>query len=193
MVIQLVNNLPAMLETPVQFLGRSPGERNGYPLHYSGLENSMDYIIHEVINSRALLSDFNFRRLTLWLSTKESDLHFAEVSGPTMFWQSISYLKFIELSWKISGKDCWAHVMLMFSTCCSYVIAIFFWEENIFLCLPHFPQNFQYSPISHLFLKDYPRDIFSLLSNSLLTVKCTKLEFTVYLHKCIFPCYYYLN
>ena len=25
-------------------LGRSPGEGNGYPLQYSGLENSMDYI-----------------------------------------------------------------------------------------------------------------------------------------------------
>ena len=24
-------------------LGRTPGERNGYPLQYSGLENSMDY------------------------------------------------------------------------------------------------------------------------------------------------------
>ena len=24
-------------------LGRSPGERKGYPLQYSGLENSMDY------------------------------------------------------------------------------------------------------------------------------------------------------
>ena len=24
-------------------LGRSPGERNSYPLQYSGLENSMDY------------------------------------------------------------------------------------------------------------------------------------------------------
>ena len=24
-------------------LGRSPAEENGYPLHYSGLENSMDY------------------------------------------------------------------------------------------------------------------------------------------------------
>ena len=29
-------------------LGRSPGEKNGYPLQYSGLENSMDYIVHEV-------------------------------------------------------------------------------------------------------------------------------------------------
>ena len=25
------------------WLGRSPGEGNGYPLQYSGLENSMDY------------------------------------------------------------------------------------------------------------------------------------------------------
>ena len=29
-------------------LGRSPGEGKGYPLHYSGLENSMDCIIHGV-------------------------------------------------------------------------------------------------------------------------------------------------
>ena len=27
-------------------LGRSPGEGNGYPLQFSGLENSMDCIIH---------------------------------------------------------------------------------------------------------------------------------------------------
>ena len=27
-------------------LGRSPGEGKGYPLHYSGLENSMDCIVH---------------------------------------------------------------------------------------------------------------------------------------------------
>ena len=29
-------------------LGRSPGEGNGYPLQYSGLENSMDSIVHGV-------------------------------------------------------------------------------------------------------------------------------------------------
>ena len=27
-------------------LGRSPGEGKGYPFQYSGLENSMDYIVH---------------------------------------------------------------------------------------------------------------------------------------------------
>ena len=29
-------------------LGRSPGEGKGYPLRYSGLENSMDCIVHGV-------------------------------------------------------------------------------------------------------------------------------------------------
>ena len=28
--------------------GRSPGEGNGYPFEYSGLENSMDCIVHGV-------------------------------------------------------------------------------------------------------------------------------------------------
>ena len=32
-------------------LGRSPGEGNGYPFQYSGLENSMDCMIHGVAES----------------------------------------------------------------------------------------------------------------------------------------------
>ena len=32
-------------------LGRSPGEGNGYPLQYSGLENSMDCIVHGITKS----------------------------------------------------------------------------------------------------------------------------------------------
>ena len=46
-------------------LGRSPGEGKGYPLQYSGLENSMDYIVHGVAKSWTLLSDF---QLSLSLS-----------------------------------------------------------------------------------------------------------------------------
>ena len=41
-------------------LGRSPGEVKGYPLHYSDLENAMDYIVHRVAKSRTQLSDFHF-------------------------------------------------------------------------------------------------------------------------------------
>ena len=42
-------------------LGRSPGEGKGYPLRYSGLENSMDAIVHRVAKSRTRLSNFHFR------------------------------------------------------------------------------------------------------------------------------------
>ena len=41
-------------------LGRSPGEGNGYPLQYSGLENSMSCMVHGVAKSQTLLSDFHF-------------------------------------------------------------------------------------------------------------------------------------
>ena len=41
-------------------LGRSPGEGKGYPLQYSGLENSMDCIDHGVTKSRTRLSNFHF-------------------------------------------------------------------------------------------------------------------------------------
>ena len=33
-------------------LGRSPGEGNCYPLQYSGLENSMDCLVHGLTKSR---------------------------------------------------------------------------------------------------------------------------------------------
>ena len=40
--------------------GRSPGEGKGYPLQYSGLENSMDCIAHGVAKSQTRLSDFHY-------------------------------------------------------------------------------------------------------------------------------------
>ena len=44
---QLVKNPPEMQEIPVlgsiPGSGRSPGDRNGYPLQYSGLENSIQF------------------------------------------------------------------------------------------------------------------------------------------------------
>ena len=38
-------------------MGRYPGEGNGYPLQYSGLENSMDSIVHGITKSRTQLSN----------------------------------------------------------------------------------------------------------------------------------------
>ena len=39
-------------------LGRSHGERKGYPLQYSGLENSKDCIVHGVAKSQEQQNNF---------------------------------------------------------------------------------------------------------------------------------------
>ena len=54
LVAQLVKSLPEMQETWVRSLGWEdfPGEGKSYPFQYSGLENSMDYILHGVTKSR---------------------------------------------------------------------------------------------------------------------------------------------
>ena len=60
LVVQLVKNSPAMWEIWVQSLGweDSPGEGKGYPRQYSGLENSMECVVHGVTESWTRLSDF---------------------------------------------------------------------------------------------------------------------------------------
>ena len=62
---QTVKNLTAMViasEDPglIPGLGRPPGEGNGYPLQYSGLQNSRGSIVHAVIKSQTGLSNFHF-------------------------------------------------------------------------------------------------------------------------------------
>ena len=61
LVAQLVKNPPAMQETPLQFLGQEdPLEKGtGYPLQYSGLENSMDCAVHGVAKTHTQLNDFH--------------------------------------------------------------------------------------------------------------------------------------
>ena len=63
---QLVKKPPAMRETWVRSLGwgRYPGEGKGYPLQYSGLENSMVCIVHRVAKSQTPMSDFQLLTLT---------------------------------------------------------------------------------------------------------------------------------
>ena len=62
-------------------LGRSSGEGKGYPLQYSGLENSMDCIVHGVSKSRTRLSDFHFH-----FSLKRLFILFA-----IFLWDSLSF------------------------------------------------------------------------------------------------------
>ena len=49
-------------------LGRSPGEGKGYPLQYSGLENSMESIVYGVAKSWTWLSLFKISRHSPYLS-----------------------------------------------------------------------------------------------------------------------------
>ena len=47
-------------------LGRSPGEGKGYPLQYSGLENSTECVVHGVAKSWTRLSDFHFLSMVVY-------------------------------------------------------------------------------------------------------------------------------
>ena len=62
LVAQLVKNLSAMRKTWVGSLDweDSPGEGKGYPLQHSGLENSMDSMVHGVAKSWTLLRGSHF-------------------------------------------------------------------------------------------------------------------------------------
>ena len=66
LVAQLAKNPPAMGET---WVGKIPWrrERGYYPLQYSGLENSMDCVVHGITNSQTGLSDFHFRQTSMVL------------------------------------------------------------------------------------------------------------------------------
>ena len=64
-VAQLVKNSPAVQETWVQSLGWEGSLEKGkatYPLQYSGLENSMDCVVHRVAKSQTWLSDLKKKK-----------------------------------------------------------------------------------------------------------------------------------
>ena len=66
LVAQLVKNLPAMQETWLRSLGwEDPLEKEkATPLQDSGLENSMDCIVHGVTKSWTRLSNFHCHTLS---------------------------------------------------------------------------------------------------------------------------------
>ena len=102
LVAQLVTNLPAMRETWVHSLGwedptlggRSfPGEGKGYPLQYSGLENSMDCVVHEVKNKRIHLLMQEMQETWVWSLGGEDPLE-KEMATHSRI-----------LSWEIPGTE----------------------------------------------------------------------------------------
>ena len=70
LVAQLVKNMPAMQETWVRSLGwKDPLEKvTATQLQYSGLEKSMDCIVHGVAKSPTQLRDFHFHFSLLYWS-----------------------------------------------------------------------------------------------------------------------------
>ena len=58
-------------------LGRSPGEGNSYRLQYSGVENSMDCIVHRVAKSQTWLRDFHKHKQTSNLTISPSVVPFS--------------------------------------------------------------------------------------------------------------------
>ena len=62
-------------------LGRSPGKRKGYPLHYSGLENSMNCIVHGVSKSWTRLSYFPEKAMAPHSSTLAQRILWIEEPG----------------------------------------------------------------------------------------------------------------
>ena len=53
-------------------LGKSLGEGEGYPLQYSGLENSMDYIVHGVAKTQTQVTEHTY---THHISIMKLDMH----------------------------------------------------------------------------------------------------------------------
>ena len=64
-MVQIVKNLSAMWETWVLSLGWEDPLEKGYPIQYSGLENSKHYT--DYTESRTRLSYFHF---TSWISSQ---------------------------------------------------------------------------------------------------------------------------
>ena len=83
-------------------LGRSPGEGKDNSLQYSGLENSMDSIVHGVTKSQTWLSEFHFT----------SSYAFSSV-------QSLSHVRLFVIPWtaarqaSLSITDSWSLLKLM--------------------------------------------------------------------------------
>ena len=80
---QLVKNAPAMRETCLGLipgLGRSPGERKCCPPQYSGLENSMDYIVHggQRVRQDWATFTFTFTFNLIFKEAKDLNRHFTK-------------------------------------------------------------------------------------------------------------------
>ena len=80
---------------PIPGLGRSSGEGNGYPLQYSGLENSMDCIVHGISKSQTQLRRGELSHSASYLSGQSLDTPSLSETGPSRYSRSIHYFLYL--------------------------------------------------------------------------------------------------
>ena len=119
LVAQLVKNLLQcgdLGSTPG--LGRAPGEGKGYPLQYSGLENSMKCIVHGVAKSQTRLSNFQKKKKKKHGKLVE-EVHYLQIWHPGIFFSHqseytmASSINQDEQYWRSSG-NCSLRIMISF-------------------------------------------------------------------------------
>ena len=120
-------------------LGRSPGEGKGYPLQYSGLENSIDCIIHGVTKSWTQLSDFDFQFSTgeVWKSFTQ------QVKVTDELLRALETLKLMAFAFSLKKKfqtKAEKRFFVVVSTC----------FRNVYFHSPC--QDYVPTPIAHLFM-----------------------------------------
>ena len=108
LIAQLVKNPSAMQETWVQFLGWGDplGEGKGYPLLYSGLENSMDCIVHglQIVRHNWATFTFFLSQLSIRKSFSLSYL-FGNLSLSAIYLERAMATYSSTLAWKIPWME----------------------------------------------------------------------------------------
>ena len=100
-------------------LGRFPGEGNGYPLQYSGLENSMNCRVHGVAKSWTRLSNFHFH-VNLSSCSSRSMEHIFSAAGKIYAMMVITVTKWL------------ASVLWVFIVCWSLVLFLKMKAKTLF-------------------------------------------------------------
>ena len=130
--------------------GRSPGEGKGYPLQYSGLENSMDWIVHGVAKSQTWLSNFHFP------ITMRVQWTFFPPSGRRYPWMSFSKCRATGQGWQLSvclvlwdHAARWVSVVMPPTTALDWKrdsnqSSILQWWTNNILCIQTLSLDFPY-------------------------------------------------
>ena len=146
-------------------LGRSPGEGKGYLLYYSGLENSLDCIVHGVTKSRTQPCNFPFHANSMFNHLSKCQTAFQSGSNHLQSKQqgvraviSLLLLQHVLLIWLFNssypngiwnGSSLWFRVAIFWLVMMSNTFAYAYWAFVYFL------QRNIYSETFPIFELDY--------------------------------------